>query len=584
MLWGEELPRRLWRKLRSWGLVQVHHSAAMEAALLMLLAIGVGLVSGAVAVGLFSAVHWSIGAMERFYHTAWLLVIPAVGAGLAAFFLHNILKDNSGHGVPELIRSASLKGGQLRADLTWSRVLSSFLTVGSGGSAGLEGPIATTGGAIGSFAGKLLRLNERRRTLLLGYGVAGAIAGIFNAPLTGSIFALEIILREWNARTILPTLLSAVSATQLSRLLLGSQSAFSIASASFSTQDLFACVILGLATGVLSVLFQHGLVIGEHVFQRFIRQPGLRAGLGGLAVGSMGFFMPAVLHDGYIVIQSFLDNIASYSWQWVVLFILVKFTACCCTLSSGGSGGVFAPSLVLGGATGFGFGRTLQSIFPLAGFASPNVYALVGMAGMVAGLMHAPLTGMFLVLEITAGYQMIIPLMIVSAFAMLVNYFFEEGSIYTMELVHSGELTPKGSDAHLLRTMASKELLDTEDLILREHTSLGEFVELFKQAKRNVFPVVSSNKEWRGLVYLNDIRPYLFDTKLYSLVTMGAIMHNNLPVIQQNETAGSAIQKFEESGAWSLPVVNNKRRYLGMMSKSTLFDRYRRELIVHTTK
>ncbi len=563
------------------GVTKVHRSAAVDAALLMVLAVGVGLLSGIAAVALVSAVHGSVNFVKQFHYSLWLIFIPAIGAGASAYFSRKIMNDNLGHGVPQLISSAS-GGYQLHRNLTWSRLVSSFLTVGSGGSAGLEGPIATTGGAIGHLVGAVFRLDERRRTLLLGYGVAGAIAGIFNAPLTGSIFVLEIILREWNVRTILPTLISAVSAAQLSRLILGTESTFSIGLAEFSTQDLFACVFLGLATGLVSVLFQRGLVVSESAFKRFVSSPTRRAAIGGFMVGILGLFMPAVLHDGYLVIQTFLDNAASYTWQWVALFVLVKFIACCSTIGSGGSGGVFAPSLVLGGATGFGFGQILQSVFPTTGFALPSTYALIGMAGVVTGLMHAPLTGMFLVLEITAGYNMIIPLMIVCAFAMLVGFFSTEGSVYTSELQNRGELTHKGSDTQLLNSMRPAELVDSEDVVLHESTSLGEFVELFKQAKRNVFPVISKSNQWRGVVYLDDIRPYLFESNLYSLITMGAVMHTYLPVIKQYENVNSAIQKFEESGAWSLPVVNEKHRYLGMMSKSTLFDRYRRELIVHT--
>ncbi|MDH4249157.1 MAG: chloride channel protein [Deltaproteobacteria bacterium] len=566
------------------GTRRLHRTSAREAALLMVLAVFVGLASGVSAVILSKAVHYATTLMVLLQGNAWIMLVPAAGAGLSALFLHSLLRDSSGHGVPELIRAAAFGGGRVRRDMIFSRLISSFLTVGSGGSAGLEGPIAVSGGAIGSSIGSLLRFNERRRTLLLGYGVAGAVAAIFNAPLTGTVFALEVILGEWSALSILPTIVSAVSATQFSRLILGNQSAFSHGLISFHTWDLLVVVALGVGTGLLSVLFQHGLRLVEVHARQAVPRVWIRATLGGLLVGTTGYFMPDVLHDGYLVIQKFLFEEVSVSLMGVFLFVMLKFMASCFTLGSGGSGGVFAPSLVLGSASGFGFGHLMRTMFPMVEWSSASAFALVGMAGMVAGLMHAPLTGMFLVLEITGSYGLVLPLMLVSVIAMLISYFFEEGSVYTRELISRGELAKRGSDQHLLQTMAPRELVDKEDITLAEDMLLGQFVHIFKRAKRNVFPVVDPNsRTWLGVVYLDDLRPYLFDQAMYPIMTMGSVMHSDLPIIAADESALDAIQKFESSGAWSLPVID-KGRFLGMMSKSTLFDRYRRELIVHTTE
>jgi CIC family chloride channel protein len=264
--------------------------------------------------------------------------------------------------------------------------------------------------------------------------------------------------------------------------------------------------------------------------------------------------------------------------------VLLKLAASSLTLGSGGSGGVFAPCLVLGSGLGYGFGELLQTWIGGPALALPSAYALVGMAGLVAGVMHAPLTGMFLVLEITNGYALILPLMIVAVLSMLISYFFEEGSVYTRELIDRGEMARRGSDQHLLQTMEPRELVDAEDIVLHESMLLGEFVEIFKYARRNIFPVVDpESRTWQGVVYLDDLRPYLFDEALYPIMTMGSVLHTDLPAIDAEESALSAIQKFESSGAWSLPVIE-QGRFLGMMSKSTLFDRYRRELIVHTAE
>ena len=341
----------------------IHRTSAREAALLMLLAVGVGLVSGVSAVVLASSVHAVVAWMARFHGAVWLVVVPAAGAAASSLFLHRVLQDDSGHGVPELIRSATFGGGVVRRDLIYSRLVASFLTVGSGGSAGLEGPIATSGGAIGSTLAGLLRFNERRRTLLLGYGVAGAIAAIFNAPLTGTVFALEVILGEWSALSILPTIVAAVSATQFSRLVLGNQIAFTHQSFHFTTLDLLACLVLGGVTGVVSVAFQRGLRLSERQFGRLRVPRWSRAAAGGLLVGAAGYFVPAVLHDGYLAIADFLAGYARFTLLGVAAFVLLKFAASLVTLGSGGSGGVFAPCLVLGSGLGYGFGQTLRTVF-----------------------------------------------------------------------------------------------------------------------------------------------------------------------------------------------------------------------------
>ncbi len=566
------------------GDLHYHKISAREAGILSLLAVIVGLASGLSAIILNLGVHKAIHYLSEWHSTIWMIFIPGVGAALSAIYLRNILKDHSGHGVPDLIRSATLGGGVLRKDMIYSRLISSFLTVSSGGSAGLEGPILTSGGAIGSYIGSLLKFNERRRTLLLGYGAAGAIAAIFNAPMTGTVFALEVILGEWSAMSILPTIISAVTATQFSRIVLGNQVAFIFPSEikGFHTLDLFVCVFLGLIAGIVSVAFARTLIYSEHKFEGWKIPSWIKAGLGGLTVGLGGYFVPNILHDGYEAIQSFLDGSVTLGLLAIFVFLLMKFFAVIMTLSSGGSGGIFAPSLVLGSALGYGFGAMIQNFIPGVEFASSSAYSLVGMSGMVAGLMHSPLTGMFLVLEITGGYRMILPLMITSVTAMLTSYYFDMGSVYTRGLMKEGYLARKGSDLHLLQTMRTEELIDAESMVIYDDMLLKDFIEVFKNARRNLFPVIDRNSgQWQGVVYLDDIRPYLFETGLYSIMTMSELMHHDLPVIESDEDALSAIEKFESSGAWSLPVIENGK-FLGMMSKSTLFDLYRRELIVHT--
>ena len=564
--------------------LEYHRLTAREASLMVVLAVLVGLLSGLSAVVLNISVHRAIHFLEQWHGTIWMILIPGAGGALTALYLRNYLKDDSGHGVPDLIKGTTVGGGVVPDHMIYSRLISSFLTVSSGGAAGLEGPIVVSGGGIGSYIGKLMKMNERRRILLIGYGVAGAIAAIFNAPLTGIVFALEVILAEWTAMAVLPAIVAAVTATQFSRSILGNQIAFHHQVFAFGTMDLFAAVILGIVSGGVSVGFSRALFTTEHFFEELKWPAWVKAGLGGLLVGVLGYYMPSILHDGYESIQDFLDGEVTSSVLFIGAFILFKFVAVTLTLGSGGSGGVFAPSLVLGSALGYGFGFTLETFLPGAHMAGSSAYALVGMAGMVAGLMHAPLTGMFLVLEVTGSYRLILPLMLTSAMAMLMSYHFEIGSVYTRGLMRQGYMARKGSDMHLLQTMDSKELIDQEAVTISDDMLLKDFVELFKKARRNVFPVVDRKTSYcLGLVYLDDIRPYLFNDSLYSIMTMGEVMHQDLPIISSEESALSAIDKFELSGAWSLPVADAEGKFVGMMSKSTLFDRYRRELIVHTS-
>ena len=296
-------------------------------------------------------------------------------------------------------------------------------------------------------------------------------------------------------------------------------------------------------------------------------------------MGVLGYFMPEVLSEGYSATQVFLTDTIRPELGFVLLFVLLKFLACGITLGSGGVGGVFAPCLVIGSGVGLAFGMILH-LLPLNGIAEDAAFALAGMAGMVAGVMHGPLTGIFLVMEATSGYSMILPLMLTASSAMVVSSFFEIGSVYTQELIKQGSLIKRGTDRYLLHHLNIVDILDKDFITIRENLLLRDFIDEFKKARRNYFPVLNEEKECVGVVFLDDIRPHLFETNLYDLVTMGSVMRN-LPVISLNEPISVALDKFETSKVWSLPVVEGDR-FLGMLSKSTLFDHYRRELQIQS--
>ena len=553
--------------------------SAREAVVMMTAALAIGLGCGVLAVGL----NWSVHSLRLFISDldlGWRAIFfPALGAGIAVFLVRSLMHDSAGHGVSDVIKAIAMGSEGLRRRMIFSRFFGSFLTVGSGGSTGLEGPIVSIGAALGSTLGRWLNMNERHKRLLIGYGAAGAVAGIFNAPLTGLIFSLEIIIGEWTYLTILPTIIAAVSATELSRWITGNKIAFIQEIAGFSLTSLLACFVLGALTGVISILFTRSLLLWEKFFTKVYLHHWIRAAIGGLFVGTLGFFMPEVLSEGYSATQVFLTDSIRPELAFVLLFVLLKFLACGMTLGSGGIGGVFAPSLVIGSGVGLAFGMIMHSL-PLDGVAEDAAFALAGMAGMVAGVMHGPLTGIFLVMEVTRGYSMILPLMLTASSAMVVSSFFEIGSVYTQDLIKQGSLIKRGTDRYLLHHLNIGDILDKDFITIREDLLLRNFIEEFKKARRNYFPVLNKENKCVGVVFLDDIRPHLFDRSLYDLVAMGSVMRN-LPLINLNEPISAALDKFETSKAWSLPVVEGDQ-FLGMLSKSTLFDHYRRELQIQS--
>ncbi len=562
-------------------LAQFQAVSAREAVVMMTAALLIGVAAGMLAVALNWSVHWlrhTLTALDLGWRG---IILPAIGAGAAVYMIRSMMKDFSGHGVSDVIKAMTIGSEFLQRRMIFSRFLGSLLTVGSGGSTGLEGPIVCVGGAIGSMSGRWLEMNERRKKLLVGYGVAGAVAGIFNAPLTGLIFTLEIIVGEWSILTVLPTIVSAVSATEISRVIMGNKIAFFQEIAGFSPASLVACLGLGVLTGLVSIAFTRSLIFWEHLFKRMIETHWVRAVVGGLLVGTVGWLMPEVLAEGYSTTQDFLSGALQPTLLFVLVFVFLKFIACGITLGSGGVGGVFAPSLVIGSGVGLAYGKML-GLLPLGQLADDSAFALAGMAGMVTGVMHGPLTGIFLVMESTRGYSMILPLMLTASSAMVISSFFEAGSVYTHDLIAQGSLIRRGTDRYLLHYLNIKDILDRDFDTLSPGMLLKEFIPVFKQARRNYFPVIDPQTgECEGVVFLDDVRPYLFEKTMYELVTMESIMRP-LPVIRLDEPISRALDKFESSDAWSLPVVDESR-FLGMLSKSTLFDHYRRELQIQAS-
>ena len=460
--------------------------------------------------------------------------------------------------------------------------LGSLVHVSAGGSAGLESPIVYSGAAIGSTVGSLCGMDEKRRSVLLACGVAGGISAIFNAPMTGMIFALEVVLVEWSALTIVPVIVCAVSATEVSRLILGNDQSFLHAPFSMGVTDLGLCVVLGLVAGLLSTALSR-LVDGVgSLAHRLPRGRFVAPLLLGLLVGAIGIAAPEAIGEGYETVQTMIvPEALEKGFLLLVGLSLAKLVATGLTLGSGAPGGVFAPCLVLGSLVGAAFHRAAAGLLPSdAGLAAGGSYALVGMAGLVAGVMQAPLTGILLVMEVTGGYEVILPLMIVSVLSLLVARRFDRFGIYTKELAATGDLLRPGTDRRILSEISLAEALDTDVTTVTEELTLAQLIEIVKTSRRNHFPVVDpATRDFIGLLDVHAVRELLFDPDLARVTFVGTVMDAAVPTIALQASLAEAVALFDESGVWVLPVTDGTR-FAGLLSKSTLFDRYRHELSV----
>ncbi|MCA8979229.1 MAG: chloride channel protein [Planctomycetes bacterium] len=545
---------------------------------LLLLALLAGLASGGAAVLLRHLVHLAFHALSEARHGVVAVLLPALGGVLGVAVVSKVFREPAGHGVPEVIRAVCRGGGLMRKRAMVSRWLGSLINVASGASAGLEGPTVYTGAAIGSAVGGLFHVDERRRSVLLACGLAGGISAIFNAPMTGMIFAMEVVLAEWSAFTIVPIVVASVGGTELSRLLLGDSASFLHGPFEMGPHDLALCVLLGLVAGLLSVLFVKGTRFFHHLSGRLSSNGLVPPAFFGLAVGTIGLLSPDAIGEGYDVAQSVIQDHLDLGTGLVVALLAAKLLASCLTLGSGSPGGIFAPSLVIGSLLGGAFARGLAALFPETGFAHPGSYALVGMAGLVAGVMQAPLTGIFLVLEVTRGYDVILPLMIVSVISLLVSRRFDRYSLYHWELAESGELLRPGTDQRVLAEIALRDVLDEDVTPVFSDMLLADFLVVLRSSKRNVFPVLESGtEEYVGMVNVAAAREILLDHELVRVTLVEEIMDTSLQPISADTSLTRAMRTFEEKGVWVLPVSDGER-FLGIVSKSSLFDHYRREL------
>ena len=564
---------------------------------LLILSLVVGILCGLAAVllnTLIRVIHqaltsWLGGGIEY----ALLFVYPGVGMLLAMLFTRYVIRDNIGHGVTKALVAVSQNESRIKPHNMWSSILASAVTIGFGGSVGAEAPIVYTGAAIGSNVARKMHMSYRSMTILLGCGAGAAIAGIFKAPLAGVLFTLEILLFNISMTSMMPLLLSTVSATVVAYIFMGNSTPFSCVINAFSLRNIPFYILLGVFCGFMSLYFIRTTIKLEDSIGR-MKNPFVKWALCAVCVGLLIFLFPPLFGEGYDAVgvllgggavnydsQTFLSGMLHVRWMVPLFFLLVMFFkvfSMTFTNAGGGVGGTFGPTLFVGAIGGFVVARTINLIFAGSSFTVPEQnFVLVGMAGLMAGVMQAPMTAIFLIAEMTGGYELFIPLIITATISFGTIRIFEKYSIYSKRIAHSALLTHDNDKAVLT-------LLKVNDLIERDFSPvpidapLRSFVEVISHARRNIFPVVDSRGRFHGYVSLEDVRRDMFEPSLYDSRHVYNYMHSSPAYVYLDEQMDSVMDKFEKTGAWNLPVVDKDRKYIGFVSKSQIFSAYRDEL------
>lgn len=586
----------IYKKLYTWRL---HHIS--EQNYLLMLSVVVGVLSGLAAVLLKTVVHLSgkfvmdIGGAHFATGGGNMLILfaPLVGILLTVLFVRYIIKGDIGHGIPSVLLSISRYKGSLPPRNMYSSLVASTLTVAFGGSVGLEAPIASTGSAIGSNVGRFFHVSHRGVKLLLGCGAAGAIAGIFKAPLAGVLFTVEVLMFDMTMTTAVPLLVSALSASTVAYFLMGQQVQFVFTVAEdFSLSQIPFLVVLGIFCAFSSVYFLRCTDKIESLFGRS-RSWVLKWLIGGVSLGVMIFLFPPLYGEGYWALTELLggsghDALFASSvfnvfrdngWAALIILlmlILLKPVATAATIGSGGVGGTFGPSLIMGGLSGY-FIAALGNQIGLPPQSTAN-FALVGMAAVMTGVMHAPFMGVFLIAEITGGYALMVPLLITATVTYICVQPFEQHSIYARKLADRGDLLTHNKDASAWQLMDLKKLIETNFATLPVDGTLRDIVEAIKQSKRNLFPVLDADGRFLGLIVMDDLRHLIFETELYDSVTVRELMMTfaDGDLVHLADSPHEVVKKFQLSNRYNLIVVDEKGRYQGFLSRANTFSAYRR--------
>lgn len=572
----------------------------------------VGLAAGMLAVILKLIVH----GIQNISHTKYLfspskqpyyLAFPTVGILLTVWFVNKILKGDLGRGVANILYEIARKSAHVKRHKIYSHIVTSALTVGLGGSAGLEAPIVVTGSAVGSNLATALKHAYRDRALLLGCGAAAGIAAVFNAPIAGVMFAMEVLLVDVSISAFIPLIISAACGALFSRAVLNEDSLFS-----FKLQQPFNWVntpfyiLLGILSAFVSLYYVRIAHSITNYFKNSTLKSYQKALLGGFILALLIALFPSLFGEGYPSIRLLADGKPEILLQKsilsdflpknmdkntflgfntegsILLFFLgatifIKAIATSVTLGSGGNGGNFAPSLFVGAYVGFFFSRLINTVFNVK--LTESNFTIVGMAGILSGVMYAPLTAIFLIAEVAGGYDLIIPLMIVSTISNVFVRHFEPISIETKAMIERGEVFSQDKDRNILLLLKASKLIETDFKTVKPTDSLGELVDTIKVSYRNLFAVVNEKGQFEGILTLDDVRSVMFDVTLYDKLFVEDIMKMPPSVLHLNEDMGAVMKKFDQTNAWNLPVVDESGAYVGFISKSAIFSNYRSQLI-----
>lgn len=522
------------------------------------------------------------------------LLYPAIGIFLTMLFIRYVVKDDIGHGVTKVLYAISRRKGRIKQHNIWSSLVSSAVTIGFGGSVGAESPIVLTGAAIGSNLGSLFKMEHRVLLLMVGCGAAGAVAGIFKAPIAGLVFTLEVLMYDMTMTSLLPLLISSVTAATVSYAFTGTQAMFHFQlDNAFIMERIPEVIVLGLLCGLVSLYFTHAMIFTENIFRK-IKNNYTKFAIGGLTLSILIFFFPPLYGEGYDTIELIINSNGPQAWGslmnnslfygsgsllliYLLLIILVKVFASSATNGGGGCGGIFAPTLFLGCLVGFVFAH-LGNQLGIFDMPEKN-FALFGMAGLMSGIFHAPLTGVFLIAELTGGYDLFLPLMISSAISYLVVRMVDKNNIYAMRLASRGELITHHKDQAVLTLMSTDKVIENDFLEVRPDMDLGQLVQIVSRSRRNLFPVLNDGGKLLGVVQLDDIRNIMFRQELYHRFTVAKLMNAPRARLNVQDSMEVVMHKFDETGAWNLPVEDAEGHYMGFVSKSKIFNTYRGVLL-----
>lgn len=582
--------KRLFYRLVAWRIAKIS-----ERNFLYLLSLVVGIFSGLAALLLKHTIHFItkelFDTIEQEGFNYLYFFYPFIGILLTVLFVKFIIKDDIGHGVSKILYAISRKGSKLKPHKTYSSMVASSLTIGFGGSVGAEAPIVLTGASIGSNLARIFKLRYKYVTLMIGCGAAGAIAGIFNAPIAGIVFTLEVLMLDLTMASLIPLLISAVTATVLSYFFMGDEVLLQFSQiGNFQINTIWIYILLGIFTGLVGLYFTRMTMFLESKLAA-VKNWFVRLSLGAAILGLLIYLFPPLLGEGYGSIESvfnnkgadLLSNSLFLPWQdnpYVFLIVLAgilifKVFAMSATTGAGGNGGIFAPTLFSGAIAGYFLVKLLNTFFHLG--APENNFALAGMAGMMAAVMHAPLTGIFLTAEITGGYGMFIPLLITSTVAYVTIMAFEPHSIYTKRLALSGQLITHHKDKAVLRSMEVKKLIENDFEIVKPDATLRDLVKAISKSDRNLFPVVDEKGYLKGMIKLSKIKSLIFEPELYDKVKVKDLMFMPEYYISSSDNMETVAEKFETSNRYNLAVIDDGK-YLGFISRAVVFSNYRKTL------